>query len=67
MDADLSGDALDLSKAAHMEHVEATLLAGVQDPSFTAIKQNAEYAGFKKRPSWFSSHPRCCYLADPLV
>ena len=46
MDAVLPGDALDISEAAHMERVESTLLAGIQGPSFTAIKQSAEHAGF---------------------
>ena len=42
----MPGDALYLLKAAHVELVESTLLAGVQGPTFTAIKQSAEPAGF---------------------
>ena len=42
----LPGDALNLSKAAHVERVVSTLLAGVRSPSFTAIKQSSEHAGF---------------------
>ena len=46
MDAVLPGDSLSLSKAAHVERVEATLLAGIQGPSFASLKQSAEHAGF---------------------
>ncbi len=35
-----------LSKAAHMERVESTALAGAQGPCFAVIKQSAEHTGF---------------------
>ena len=37
---------MDLLSAAYVERVESTLLAGVQVPSFAAMKQSAEHAGF---------------------
>ena len=40
----LSGDSLDLTKAAHVERVESTLLVDIEGPSFTARKQSAEPA-----------------------
>ena len=78
-DAVLPGDPLDLSKAAHVKRVESTLMAGVQGPSFAALKQIAEHAAFRNvhlvfrcqhsvvpHPFDQTSHCYCC-LADPLV
>ena len=42
----INNDAMGLSKAAHMERVESTALAGAQGSCFAVIKQSAEHTGF---------------------
>ena len=46
----------------HVEHVKSTLLAVIQGPSFAAIKQSAEHAGYINVHLGFRGQHSCIYI-----